>query len=375
MFARSWQAGLPNSHDVAVQTPLKRRTQEGDMAEIDTAMPKQEMKGLLMKSKKQPVNCSFGQGAEPHVALLMLDRLKSGRTLETSLLKKFPDAKSVRFGTAFVDLDDDPRLVKFLINRPVSGAARKLAKTLRGTGFTKVVILLEDGTPVETFSEETEAAKSAAVPEAPPQFDAASLRLALVGMIGRIGAVTDPVRRASLASLANEASTTLKAGDLASAKFDIDQLHGALDVRPSVPPAAAEQANSPLTTYAKSRLAWLAARKKVESDIETLRLQLHAEFAEDDIGAELDSAYDRFVAPVLAKLDESLADKLDEVINTADPVSRLKMIDEAKAIIQRYQDYLAGASTIDALDANPVAPLAIRQTLSVTLTTLAKTVH
>ena len=346
------------------------------MAEIDTGMPKQEMKSLLMKSKKEPVNCAFAQGVDPNVALLMLDRLKSGRMLEASLLKKFPEAKNARFGTAFVDIDDDPRLVKFLINRPVSGAARKLAKTLKGSGCTKVVILLENGTPVETFSEESEAAGSAAVPEAsPPQFDAPALRLALAALIGRIGAVTDPARKAGLAKLAGEASSALKAGDLASAEFSINQLSAVLNAQSSAPPAAAEQANGPLATYAKSRLAWLAARRKVEGDIEKLRQQLHVEFAEDEIGAELDSAYDRFVAPMLSELDESLADKLDEVTNATDPALRMKMIDEAKAIIQRYQNFLAGAPTIDALDANPVAPLTIRQTLSVTLTTLAKTVH
>jgi hypothetical protein len=346
------------------------------MAEIDAAMPKQAMKSLLMKSKKEPVNCAFGQGREPDVALLMLDRVKSGRTLEENLLKQFPDVKNTRFGTVFVDLDDDPRLVKFLINRPISGAARKLAKRLKGSGFTKVVILLEDGAQVETCNEDSEAAEPATAFKAPtPPLDAAALRLVLAALIGRIGAVTDPAFKSRFANLAGEVNAALKAGDLASAESDIDQLRAAMNAQPSASHAVAEEASGPMTTYAKARLAWLATRKKVESDIEKLRERLHMEFAEDDIGAELDSAYDRFVIPVLSELDESLADKLDEVTSATDPALRMKMIDEAKAIIQRYQSYLADARAIDALDANPVAPLAIRQTLSVTLTTLAKSVH
>jgi hypothetical protein len=167
------------------------------MADINTGMSKEEMKRLLLKSKQEPVNCAFGQGAEANVALLTLDRVKEPKTVERELGKQFPDAKNTRWGTAFVDVDDNPKLVKFLINKAASGMAKKLAKTLKGTGFTKVVILLADGTPVETYGEEDEATGAAAdgadaaVPEArpAPQLDAPALRQALATQIGRIQAV------------------------------------------------------------------------------------------------------------------------------------------------------------------------------------------
>ena len=75
--------------------------------------------------------------------------------------EEFPTVFNTRFGTAMVDTDDDPTLVKFMLNKPVTSMARRLVKTLKGTGFRKVQILLEDGSPVEVAAEE-EAAEQAA---------------------------------------------------------------------------------------------------------------------------------------------------------------------------------------------------------------------
>lgn len=139
-------------------------------------------------------------------------------------------------------------------------------------------------------------------------------------------------------------------------------------------PAAPAPTRS-VVTYAKSRLAWLAARQKVQGEIEKPRGGLIAAFQGFDIDAELHSEYTQFVAPVLEALDESLADKLDEATNATDPAKRSKLVEEARAIIQRYESYIAGEPVIAALDTNPVVPLAIRQTLTTTLTALAQAVH
>ena len=139
--------------------------------------------------------------------------------------------------------------------------------------------------------------------------------------------------------------------------------------------AAAPAATGREVNYAKSRLAWLATRQKVQSEMEKLRGGLIAAFEGFDIEAELHAEYTEFVAPVLAALDESLADKLDEAINATNPAAHAKLVEEAKTIIQRYQNYLAGEPVIVALDTNPIVPLAIRQTFTTTLTTLAQALH
>jgi hypothetical protein len=373
------------------------------MADIDTGMKPQEMKSLLAKSKKEPVNCAFAQAGAPGLALLMLDRIKQPKALEQELLKRFPDAKNERRGSAFVDIEENPKLVKFTVNKAASGMARRLVKTLKGTGFNKAVVMLEDGTEVENYGEEDTvdaalagAAGAASVPDAPPPdapadssvpdappvdasvaaqaIDASALRRDLGGLIVRIQAVTDPARKATLGALAAAANAALKANDLAATAAGIAKLREAVDG----PQAAAPVKPVPgggAVVYAKSRLAWLATRQKVQGEIEKLRGQLVTAFPGLNLEAQLDAEYTQFVAPVLSELDESLADKLDEAGNAADPAIRSPRVAEAKAIMQRYTSFLSSTPVIAALDENPFVPLAIRPTLSAALTTLAAAVR
>ncbi len=81
--------------------------------ETQTGMDRAEMKRFLIKSKQEPVNCALGVGDDKSVALLMLARNRSPKALQGDLQKEFPSAFNTRFGTAVVDIDDDPTLVKF----------------------------------------------------------------------------------------------------------------------------------------------------------------------------------------------------------------------------------------------------------------------
>jgi hypothetical protein len=354
-------------------------------ADVNTGMEKPEMKRLLAKSKSEPVNCAFGQGDDNSTALLMLDKVKGPKGVEKELSGKFPEAKNTRFGTALVDVEVDPKLVRFVINKPVSGIARKLVKTLKGTGYNKVIIGLEDGTTVDSHSEEEEGSetegeeKSVAPP--PPKLDPAMLTRLLGDLIKRIPAavLAAPTLKDALGKLAAEATAHLKANQLTEAATQIAQLRKALDAVPASPappatPAAPARAEGAKVTYAKSRLAWLAARQKVESDMEKLRKEMIATFEDDEDSPELDKLYRARVAPVMAALDESLADKLDEAINAEDPGKRQMLIGEARQIIQRYTDYVDGESLIADLDDNPFVPVAIRATLTSTLSALSKTI-
>ena len=111
-----------------------------------TGMDHAEMKRFLLKSKQEFI--CIGIGDDKSVALLMLSPHRSAKSLQGDLQKQFPTAFNTRFGTAMVDTDDDPTLVKYMLNKAVTSMARRLVKTLKGTGFRKVQILLGDGTPV-----------------------------------------------------------------------------------------------------------------------------------------------------------------------------------------------------------------------------------
>ena len=124
--------------------------------------------------------------------------------------------------------------------------------------------------------------------------------------------------------------------------------------------------------YAQARLAWLGARRKMADEIERLGATIYATYRSDRDAANLEERFRQRVAQVLAGLDESLADKLDEATNAAEPEKRAALVNEAKAIMQRYQAVLANEPIIADLDANPFAPVAIQQTITMTLDTLSK---
>jgi hypothetical protein len=201
-----------------------------DMAtDTQTGMDRAEMKRFLLKSKQEPVNCAIGVGDDKSVALLMLARSRSPKALQGDLQKEFPSAFNTRFGTAMVDTDDDPTLVKFMLNKAVTSMARRLVKTLKGTGFRKVQILLEDGSPVEVAAEEEAAEQaSASAPDA-PQPDAAALVAALTALVPRIADIADPARKEALSKQAREAQVNIKTGNLAYAAAGIEALRRALD--------------------------------------------------------------------------------------------------------------------------------------------------
>ena len=220
-------------------------------ASVETGMSKAEMKKILTFAKEAPVHCAVGQGENAALGLLVMHKTKNERALEKSLKDDFPAAKNTRFGTAFIDVDENPKLVKFTLNRAVSGIARKLIKTLKGTGYTKVIIVTEDGSVVEDYEEADEEAAAGDVtaspapataaapppppppPDAPPPPaakaetpDAASLMKMLASLAPGIPKAVgdDMARKAVLMKLATDANVNIKTGNLTYAANFIAQL-------------------------------------------------------------------------------------------------------------------------------------------------------
>lgn len=139
----------------------------------------------------------------------------------------------------------------------------------------------------------------------------------------------------------------------------------------SIPGAAGGQK---IAAFAKARVAWMATRKKVEGDIGRLHGAFNSAFQGHPMGPDLGAAFKARADKVLETLDEALAHKLDEVTRNTDPTQHAKLVQDARQIIQRYEATIANDSTIAALDTNPFTPLAIRTTLTATLSTLSKAI-
>jgi hypothetical protein len=135
--------------------------------------------------------------------------------------------------------------------------------------------------------------------------------------------------------------------------------------RPAINPAV----------FVKARLAWVAARTKVEGDVAKLHDALAAAYQGHGAMDDLEKAFQSKVEAMLTTLDHSLAEKLDEVNKATDQEEYVKLVQEAKQIMQRYVTYVDSEPIIAKLDANPFVPIAIEKTLTATLTTLSNAVR
>jgi hypothetical protein len=213
--------------------------------------------------------------------------------------------------------------------------------------------------------------------------DAAGLMAALTSVVKQLMPIVsaDPSQRDAVKDIVTQAQTSLKGGDLGTASGHLDNLRAMLDgagaqaqTAPTAPAAGSSAApgNGAAATFTKSRLVWLAARKKVDGDINKLHdefmgvLKDHAKA--DDIG----SAFRKRVGGVMDTLDESLAHKLDEMAKNTDASQHPKLVQDAKQLIQNYQSFLANEPLIARLDNNPFTPLAIEKTMTATLSALDK---
>jgi hypothetical protein len=284
--------------------------------ELKAAMDKGELRKLLLKSKQEPLNCAVatGDGRKSQPALILLDRRKPPKTLMKELEKQFPEARNPRFGTAQVDPEADAKLVLLRLNAGASGLAERLAKSLKGTGFSKVKIMLGDGTVAEQVEEPEAGQAAAAAPaaEAPPAL-------------------------------------------------------------PAAPDAAQTAART--ATNVKARAVWVATRQKVERDLGTLHGAFASAFKGHAAEGKLIQAFRARVDTVLDTLGEELAHTLDAVNGAADPAQRQKLVEQAHAHIAQYTKHVATDHTIGALDRNPFVPLSIGKTMSATLAALSKTIR
>jgi hypothetical protein len=370
------------------------------MAESTTGMTVAEMKSVLNVSKRQPVKCAFGIGKDPGLALLLLDKMKTPMAVKGALLEKFPETKSERWGTASVDIDVNPKLVKFLINKEVTGMARRLIKTLKGTGYTRVVILREDGTEVEAYEEADpdadaanggsgeDAATAAAstakateavdqIPKAPPPSlpDIAALRRLLGEQVPRIAAVTDPDRKAKLATIATLANAKLKANDAARAEAAITGLRSALDslaaaaatapagktevhLGVTIPSGTAMNRSEAGARWRAARETWSQASATVDGQISSLQSVLRASGTQTLVeiaDAGLNGVTGNHKVRLMAMLTE-LGDGTPDAMAKAGP--------KARKLLEEFAGHIASDPRVAACDNNPFGvTVSIRATI------------
>ncbi len=154
----------------------------------------------------------------------------------------------------------------------------------------------------------------------------------------------------------------------------------------AVPAAAAQKTGAEpetggfsLLQLQKHRLAWDGLRKNVQAQLQQLEQAILAgvrahnadetaedEFEEGEVGTAIKTLHG-----ILGAHDQQLLDKLDEALNAKSDEQRRERHQEAAAIIQEYQSFVAGDPTIALIDANGFTPTTIRTEVTSTLASLA----
>lgn len=348
------------------------------------------IKRLLTVSKREPVSCAVALGADPQFGLLVLDKIKQPKALERELLKDHPEARNQRFGRAEVDTEIDAKLVRFHLNKPAPGIARRLVKTLKGTGFSKVEIVMEDGSVAESAGEpdEEEVQAQPEVPVAPPPppppqpvaqpqapgLDAGKVGLVVTALLKRAAAFAgDPATRTNIIRLAQEAGGHLKAGELEAALRGAEALRKALDASapgsstsPETtgtpePPVNGQPTISPVK-LGKAALLWRGIWAKADKDLRDLHDAVIAAMEEDEDVEPDDYAVIEAnigaVAALTRRLNLVLADDLDALIN-----AKPEAVAQVNRQLDTFQDVLEGDEMVAMLADNEFHPIPVKAEL------------
>ena len=371
----------------------------------ETGMDVAEMKKLLIVSKREPVNCAIGIGKQGQ-ALLLLHKTKSGMAVLADLKKDFPDIKNPGHGSALVDTDADAKLVVLTLNKAAGGIGRKLKKTLKGTGFSKVTIKNEDGSVAEAVGEEEEeeseadGQEAAATPPteqttttAPEPADLGALKAELGTLIPKLVAASggDPAKMDTLKQAAGAANAAIKNNDAAAAADAMAKLKDMMAsdtssssipvAPPTAPPVTPPVEIKPIdqglfVKMQKSRLIWDSARKKVSGEIGSLKDAVRAEFAGDFEETKAIDALSQ-LDDILAQFDDQLLDALDDALSETDPAKHAAYVETARDVIDDYLAYYNSNELVQNLNGDTPfgTKLTIGATISATLKALQATLH
>jgi hypothetical protein len=130
--------------------------------------------------------------------------------------------------------------------------------------------------------------------------------------------------------------------------------------------AATARPNGAAVRLTKGLLLWNNTRGYVSRQIKTLQQAILADMQDepdfDDIKANLGN-----LEEMLEVLDDSLADKLGELHATADPARKAVLSGEARAIVTRFQQYVANDGLVNEIDDNGFVSLDIKPKVSAAL--------
>ncbi len=306
------------------------------------------------------------------------------RAISPSRRKLLNEALGVSSGVKYIVGESlyENKALTFVVQSTAAGLAKKLRQALLDqTGLRlKVRVRGEDGDDEHGEDEE----EGGGVPEAPQMAAAASAAAATpsapvasteaLAFKSRLEALLPRLKGSDAARLkASEAGAASRNRDWAGAMHLLDEAE-ALLTQPAAPHAEAVEKPhgtiAPAIVYTQSRLAWLASRKKIQGELQKLEQAILAHYSGHAAMPAIATGV-RKLDRVLDLFDEELADTLDAALNATDPAVKLRLHDEARTIIARYEGFLAQDAMVRELDGNPFVPVAVQATLAGSLKVLS----
>lgn len=284
------------------------------------------LKTMLGHVKMKPLNFGAGVGKGPDEARIFFDVTKSGKSLAVQVRTIIKES-ALTFGVTSFDKTRPGVLLLVLEGPKVSGLKSKLEKMLKTLGiggFTKVILVIEG-----KESDVDDDPQGAAKPEAAKAPPAAAAKPA-----------APPPPPAPPPPAAPKPA-------------------------PEQQPAAAK-AEGTKVSYAKARLAWDQARKKMRQELEKLEATILAESKDEPDFAEIKAKAEALYDPHRV-LDTRLLDALDSAGNAEEPALRAERVDDALDIIDEYLEFIESNPLLQNVDNNPFVPVAVTSALTRTL--------
>jgi hypothetical protein len=383
------KAIFEKARQVLVESEDDKEPPEPPAALLD---PK-KLAAVLQLCKREParrVQFGFVDGKDKQAPALAMHIRQSGRKLFSGL-QEATGVKVGAYGIAWVD----NTTLYLQVEKNFSGLATKVRRPLKAAGFrvSKIILWKDDGTVLEQDEDLEEVADGAAesgpggaaepgtgaaLKEKEPQAsgdEQAKFNARRMQLLPKIAAALATPEGAKAKLMASEAGVFAgkrdwtKANALLKAAEGLVGGSGGASTEPQ-PAKSSTPALASTVVYKQSQLVWSQTRDKVRSELQRLEAAILEVYDGDAVLPKVTQAV-RKLDTVLQKFDTSLVEKIDQINLAASDDERAKLHGEARAIVKRYQGFLASDPLVQKLDENPFARLGVQATLKKSLEMLA----
>jgi hypothetical protein len=333
---------------------------EGGLSDPDTF--KLALRKGLHKLENGRLNFGFVAGKKAIHHRLVLSRTKGPQGLAAAAARELR-LTAFTFGVARSSEERPDTILLYLGGKQLPGLAKKgtrMLKAFKPQPFGQIALFV-DGNEVQDILDEADEDTDDAAPESDADTapTAGQLRAAMERLTPalRQAMAASPNGRETLMSLTKQFVTLLNNNKIADAARILQQLTESLGQ------ASSGAAPNGAVAFGKLRLEWDTTKKSVAGDIARLKSNAAQAFDGDSLLDALDT-----LDEVIARFNEGLGDRLDDIDNAADSGARKQAAQAATSIADSYLTYVDSDPLIGLIEINPLAPITVAAPLETTLT-------